>query len=229
MVNRNVGRSGAAGSDGRASFGTARRAGLTGRSWLAVLLVLCLVFSFGPVAGANGTSASIEAGQASGKPGDSVDVKITLDPAMSSVLRYKTEISYDKNVLELDQSLPVDVQLSAIESNVDTTTAGTIKVDQAYLDGLGFLLEKKVAFTLKFKIKSAASAGDSAITIVSGSFSEDDSTWNNFATFTPGKVTVTAAKGTSSVEIGEAEGMAGQTVHVPVSLAQASAGVGSYA
>jgi uncharacterized protein YjdB len=201
-----------------------------GKRVLSALLALCMVFSYGSVVGAKGLSTSVEIGSAEGMPGDAVDVAVTMDPGGPDLLHYKMDLTYDPNVLELASGTAVVDESSANVYSADTSTVGTIKVDAGFFgDSLSYLPAKQKVLTIKFKIKSSEATGDSPITMSSGSYSIDDSAWNPISSSTPGKVTVKAAPAaTSTIGIGEASGSAGQSVDVPVTLTQASVGVGSY-
>ncbi|CAK4820393.1 unnamed protein product [Aphanomyces euteiches] len=85
-------------------------------------------------------------------------------------------------------------------------------------------------FTLHFKIKNTAASGDTAITIVSGTYTTNTQPKTiQTENFTSGKVSVTASPKTVVVGAGTVSGSVGSTVSVPVSvISTSSTGIASY-
>lgn len=212
------------------------------RRWLHQMLVfivvLCMTASFGPMGGAEATAAvsvKAEAVGSSGEPGSTVSVAVNMEPGTTPgvndfILGYSMELSYDAQVLELVQgnSAVKDEAPSSLFS-ADTSVAGKIKVAATGLTDLGFLSSKQKIFTVQLKIKENAVPGDSIVNFTSAKYTVDDTAFTAIPGLTAGTVRINPlAPGTVSLVIGSASGAPGETVDVPISVSEASKGVGSY-
>ncbi|MCU6797473.1 S-layer homology domain-containing protein [Paenibacillus sp. WQ 127069] len=209
------------------------------RRWLHQMLVfivvLCMTASFVPMAGVEAAAGvKAEAVGASGQAGSTVSVAVNMEPGTTPgndfILGYSMELSYDAQVLELVQgnSAVKDEAPSSLFS-ADTSVAGKIKVEATGLTDLGFLSSKQKIFTVQLKIKDNAVPGDSIVNFTSAKYTVDGTTFDTISSPTAGTVSINPlAPGTVSIVIGSANGAPGETVDVPVSVNEASKGVGSY-
>ncbi|ANY67206.1 hypothetical protein BBD42_12575 [Paenibacillus sp. BIHB 4019] len=217
------------------NYSYANRSGLRGRfsAFLALLLVLALLVPALPIASAapSGTP-SVRVGTVAGAPGDYIDVPVFFDSNSSDLYVYRSDIAinYDPNVLEpvAGEEAAISGLVKAIDSNafllVDNATTGSLKLK---LTLTGFIEDSSELFTLRFKIKEGAPAGDSGLTLVQGQLYEDIAPVS--ADLVSGKVTVSLS-GNVSIEIGSASIMEGEAgiVSVPVKAMTLDKAVASY-
>jgi len=216
------------------NFSYANRSLLRGKfaATLAVLLVLALLLPSLPKASADPSGTpSVRVGTASGAPGAYVEVPVFFDSNDSDLYVYRSDITinYDPNVLEpsAGDEATVSAPVKAVDANanllVDKTATGSLKLK---LTLSGFIDESSELFTLRFKIKEGASAGDSSLTIVQGDLYEDVDPVS--AALASGKVIV-SPPGHAAIKIGTASIKAGEAgiVSVPVE-ATLDKGVASY-
>jgi uncharacterized repeat protein (TIGR02543 family) len=199
------------------------------RQILSVFLVLSLLLgSFQSIAYAD-DPISVEIGTASGAPGDTVDVAVSIDPGDEDVLQYEMTLSYDVNVLEPVSTNPITTNLDSFEFNPNVTREyGMISVIAGYFPPyLNVLDGKQEVFVIHFKIKETAVSTVSQVILNLLKYTGDDEDWNSTSNSTPGTVTVTKPE-TVSVEIGTASGFPGEAVDVPVSIQQSSGSAGAY-
>lgn len=198
----------------------------TGRRLQMALSLLIALFSFLSVspAHANSLPLKIEANNAAGMAGDPVTVTVYMDPRDHEFWSYETEVAYDPNVLQFVQATD-DADSDSFTGQ--STVSGTVHVEAMILS---YVVQRQPMFTLHFVIKDAAVSGDTPITITSGSYtSGDDPETIQPPNIISGKVSVTAAPKHVTVGAGTANGSAGGTVSVPVSVISASAaGIASY-
>ncbi|WP_240415975.1 S-layer homology domain-containing protein [Paenibacillus periandrae] len=204
---------------------------------LVIIVVLCMTASFGPMGGAEAAPTAgvkAEAIGASGEPGSTVSVAVNMEPGTAPgndfILGYNMELSYDTQVLELVQgNSAVKDEAQSSLFNPDTSIAGKIKVAATGLTDLGFLSSKQKIFTVQLKIKDNAVPGDSIVSFTTAQYTVDGTTFTAIPGLTAGTVSINPlAPGTVSIGIGSASGAPGETVDVPVSVSEASKGVGSY-
>ncbi|MGD8188650.1 cohesin domain-containing protein [Brevibacillus ginsengisoli] len=195
-----------------------------GQLWkrlVSVWLIVSMVMSFGSFASA-AEPDSMTVGSAKGWPGDTVDVPVSLTPE-TMIWQYDVTVHYDPDVLEVVKVTDERGVVSKDTFEADATSAGTVKVKAKLLESL-FTEETKV-FTIRFKIKSTATTGDSKVDPVAGVVYEGDNPIT--AAATAGNVTVRESNA-ATVEIGSASGTAGQTVQIPVRVTKATAGIAAY-
>ncbi|WP_338553171.1 S-layer homology domain-containing protein [Paenibacillus sp. KS-LC4] len=211
------------------------RSGLRGKfsALLALLLVLALLLPALPKASAapSGTP-SVRVGTVAGAPGAYIDVPVFFDSYSSDLYVYRSDVAihYDPNVLEpvSGEEAAISGLIKAIDSNaqliVDTATTGSLKLK---LTLTGFIEDSSELFTLRFKIKEGAPAGDSALTLVQGQLYEDVEPVS--ADLVHGKVTVSPS-GNAAIAIGSASIKAGEEgiVSVPVKAVTLDKAIASY-
>ncbi|MFC3772868.1 S-layer homology domain-containing protein [Paenibacillus sp. GCM10012303] len=210
---------------------------------LIFIVVLCMTASFGPMGGAEAamaTGVKAEAVGASGEPGSTVSVSVYMEPGTTPgvddfILGYNIELSYDTQVFELVQGNSAVTNEAPMPPpshspfHTDTSVAGTIKVAATGLTDFGFLSSKQKIFTVQLKIKDNAVPGDSLINFTSAKYTVDDTAFTAIPGLAAGTVRVNPlAPGMVSLVIGSVSGAPGETVDVPVSVSEASSGVGSY-
>ncbi|UKS24789.1 S-layer homology domain-containing protein [Paenibacillus sp. HWE-109] len=211
------------------------------RRWLHQMLVfivvLCMTTSFGPMDDAEAagvTGVKVEAVGASGEPGSTVSLAVNMEPGTTPsdefILGYNMELSYNAQVFEIVQgNSAVKDEAPSLLFSADTSEAGKIKVSATALTELGFLSSKQKIFTVQLKIKDNAIPGDSYVNFTSAQYTVDNEDFYAIPGLTAGKVSIKPlAPGTVSIAIGNVSGAPGETVDVPISVNEASKGVGSY-
>ncbi|TBL79469.1 S-layer homology domain-containing protein [Paenibacillus thalictri] len=203
---------------------TGRRTRRLGSSLLALLLLISLLVSGAPIAGANNApDITLKIGAVSGKPGEQVNVPVTIDPGSHNIQYYNLSIAYDPAVLEPVAGGGAVTDESSFDSNdlfmPDTSTSGVVGVNFV---AVNLITAKQNLFTMHFTIKADAVLGDSNVTFASSTVIDlvTQQTQN-----VDGKIAVT---GSATLGIGEISGYPGDTVAVPVKLEEATRGVGSY-
>ncbi|QJD86830.1 S-layer homology domain-containing protein [Cohnella herbarum] len=200
---------------------------------LVVLLALVLLLPALPKASAAPSDTpSVRVGSVAGAPGAYVEVPVFFDSNGSDLYVYRsdTTINYDPNVLEpvAGDEAVISGPVRALDTNalllVDKTTTGSLKLKLTLTD---FIEDSSELFTLRFKIKEGAPAGDSALTIVQGQLYEDVDPIS--ADLVSGKVTV-SPPGNADIEIGSASIKVGEQgiVSVPVKAVKLDKAVASY-
>jgi hypothetical protein len=198
---------------------------------VSIWLIVCLICSFSPIAGAGAASVtdSIEIGSAEGARGDTISVAVYVTPDLM-VEKYGIAVQYDPAVLEPVQAGAVtdELGLSGLETfGSDAATPGLISVSSELTTHV--LLGREHVFTLHFKIKGDAAAGDSAVTVLEGISYLYVGGVPVTPTVVTGNVKVKAPTvHDAAVAIGSASGQPGESVQVSVYTANATSGVGSY-
>ncbi|BAU27112.1 cohesin domain-containing protein [Aneurinibacillus soli] len=191
------------------------------RRLISMMMVLCMMFSLssmGVVSAATATH-TIEAGNVTGKIGDTVDIPVYVNP-IKEIIGYTITTTYDSISLE-----PVEVKDEATSSifTPDKTVNGQVKVTASTFGTDFFINKRQKVFTIRFKIKDTASLPGTTPVSLSGTVTEDVDPIE--ATAISGKVSL---QGTATVGIGSASGQAGATVVVPVTATSALPAIGSY-
>ena len=156
---------------------------------LTVLLALMLVWAACSVATfAKDYNGTITAGTATAKPGENVDVTITLGEH-TGLASLQIDVGYDSDALTLTGVTDAG-KLSTFETNTDNLTANPYT-----LTWQGDLLKSNITYTgvivtLTFKVKEDADLGDSSITISSHDAMDVDME-DLFFNDVNGKVTIT--------------------------------------
>ncbi len=200
------------------------------RQTFMMFMVLCLLLiPFSSIVQANaGNPVSVEVGDVSGAPGDTVDVPVTIDPGDDFVLGYDLNLTYDMNILELNPQNAVTNELEAQSFQVFNNMDGTLRVFGQYFGESWSVLEgRQEVFVIHFKIKENAPFGESTVGVASGTYTDNDAFWTDITQYNSGTVTV-ASTPTVKVGIGTASGVPGETVDVPVSILESSGAAGAY-
>ncbi|MCD1261192.1 S-layer homology domain-containing protein [Paenibacillus athensensis] len=203
------------------------------RRAVSMLLAVCMMFALLPLAQARPASAlKVEVNGASGHAGETVSVSVYMTPGHESMVddsfwKYTMKLNYDSNVLTL-AGTPTD-NANAAHFDTSESVTGSVYVTADTFDSGVFIDHGQKLMTLQFTIKPNAPAGDTDITLAGGSYTIDTDPTEMLATsLVSGKVTVLSAPKSASVSIAAREGRPGSKVTVPVTLTDATAGVGSY-
>ncbi|WP_268966421.1 S-layer homology domain-containing protein [Paenibacillus cymbidii] len=163
-------------------------------------------------------------GNAAGAPGETVSIAVYADPGDHPFYKFAVKLSYDENVLEpIADGLTLEPGLVKFKSSA---TGGQVSLN-AEVDVVNLLFVESYMklFTVSFKIKQGAAGGDSPITVLSATTTEEiDPVPVEQANITSGKVSVYSL----SVGAADKSGSPGDTVVVPVSIGTTSADVAAY-
>ncbi|QTH40630.1 S-layer homology domain-containing protein [Cohnella sp. LGH] len=148
---------------------------LLGRTWqserraVSILLIICMIFSFGTLASASVVPVSIEIESASGAPGDTVTVAVYMAPGDTSFYDFSMTLNYDLDVFEEVQTGDVGfTSMVSANPNVSLDKIGTTGLI-ALQDASPIAFDKEKVFSIQFKIKNSAVAGSStSISVASG-------------------------------------------------------------
>ena len=191
---------------------------------VAVSLVFFLLLGLFPAAQANAAAdPTVEVGNASGKPGDTVTVSVQLDPGGLNVKYYQIKVTYDPDVLELTETNDVIDETTVSDSDIVNIDRDAGSVEVVYTGDTGIVSRQNV-FSIRFVVKAGAAPGVSAIEVETAKVGDLLDVPTDAATM-DGSVTV---KGEATVKIGTVPGYPGQNVTVPVTLTATTHEVGSY-
>ncbi|OAS19225.1 S-layer homology domain-containing protein [Paenibacillus oryzisoli] len=198
---------------------------------VALLIMAFLMISLLPVVHATrALPLQADVYSASGHAGETVSVAVYMQPGETasddSFWQYTMKVNYDPDVLTLVGPILNDVEAGTFDTTETVTGSVYVKAESFPTT---FIFERQKVFTMNFTIKPTATPGDTPITLVGGSFTQEQDPVE-ISERVSGKVTIlgTAQVGTATVSIGKVQGQHGNIVDVPVMLSSASAGVGSF-
>ncbi|MCU6792872.1 S-layer homology domain-containing protein [Paenibacillus sp. WQ 127069] len=185
------------------------RKGQVTRRAVSILLILCMIFSFGSFASAGlPVPVSIEIGSVSGAPKDTVTVAVYMDSGDYPFAEFAMTLNYDLNVFEEVQA--GDVRFTSMFSmNPSVTPGKNGTTGTLALQDLSLISEKEQVFSIQFKIKNSAAAGSSSISVASGTATYTPTTGGSpqsisDANITSGTFTVTGTSDTTTPTVTQA-------------------------
>ena len=160
--------------------------------------VLVIVLAFGLITAALASNVNISVSKTAVSKGETVDVKLTLDSAMSNITNFEYSLYFNPELYELQSSAVGTALPSAQISNLKTDSKGSF-YSISFVDATseGVTVSAGVIYTLTFKAKTDIGAS-SASQFEVAQVSVMDTTWGQVADAKIGTATVSVQVNTET-------------------------------